>query len=135
MVTVEFEQGNQPFGLLMVATGWKLKIYRQISEVEEEKYRQLAPAFIIYDKLKGFVKQREIAYDKKGYKDSHKLSALRDLCYYMNQVNRQSNVSIYKMVVAHEVKWRLIVPAHNENMRKTMDEIISYCKTELNGLN
>jgi|688.fasta_scaffold1260143_2 hypothetical protein len=126
MVTVQIANN------VVFAEGFGQTLLKKLQSAEEaQKWEKKMPSRLITERLKGFVLQRRYAYQKKQYFDHAKWKALNDLHYYIDQTWSAAPATIFKMVVAHQSKWMLIMPHGDNSMKDDMKRIISYCEEQL----
>lgn len=129
MVTVQVTQAKaaMPSYLVQAAGFGKNLVKRVQSPQDAERWREIAPSRLLLEKLKGVLAQRKIAYSAKKFAQKAKWDCLNELHYFCDQVTDTSPQKIYRMVIAHQSKWRFIMPKNANKMNIVVEEIIAFC--------
>ena len=130
MVNVRVTRGTLPtHGYLIQAEGFGKNLVKHVTTKDDaERWKAIAASRLILERLKGIVAQRKLAYEAKHFIEPTRGKALHDLHYYLDQVQGAPPSKIYNMVIAHQGKWLLIMPAAANKMNEEMQAIINYCK-------
>lgn len=132
MIKLLIQQDNAGHHFLAQAEGWGKSFSANCKgKTNLEKWILFAKSRIVMDKLKGFVENRRIAYNSKGYKEKSKMDAIVHLKYYFERMSGKPPLAIYSMVVAHEFKFRSLLPSVANKQSDEIEEIIRFCKTEI----
>lgn len=98
------------------------------TDAELIAWQKWAEAHIVLEKLKGYVQARAIAFEAKHHTDPVAKGYIKMLLYFMDTVKSKGCEAIYKMVVAHELKFMALLPYKENAMNVYVPEIIAFCK-------
>jgi hypothetical protein len=132
MIKLLIQQDNAGHTFLAQAEGWGKSFTASCKgKTNLDKWILFAQSRIVLDKLKGFVENRRIAYNAKGYKEKSKMDAIVHLKYYFERMTGKPPLAVYSMVVAHEFKFRTLLPSVANKQSDEVEEIIKYCKDQI----
>lgn len=134
MIKFLIQQNNAGTVFLAQAEGWGKSFTGNCRGKDNlDKWKAFAKSRIVLDKLKGFVENRRIAYLAKGYVDKSKVDTIVHLKYYFERMQGKPPLAIYNMVKVHEFKFRSLLPSVANKQTAEIEDIINYCKTEINN--
>ena len=116
-------------GFVTEACGWGKSFRKDANSTTSiDNWQLWAEAKIVREKLEGFIANRTIAYRKASAMTKDVADTIKLLRYFMISTQGKGAMALYKMVVAHECKFRMLMPAKECEMNVYVPEIIAFCK-------
>lgn len=133
---IEFKTYHQRSRFCCVASGWgkEFRAEGHGGQLELNRIQHFLAKRLVIATVKGFIQNREIAYQAKNYNEPSKMRALHALRFHLAGAENKNAATIYRLIYLHQDKIRTLLPSKLSNTHYTIEELITFCKNNYEAI-